>query len=353
MDYVLNPLICTIWCAQQANVFFPSIPVWSWKVVFAVGFTLLNIRGVRTSARINAGMALAMGAVVVIIVTVATVYLSHHASRSAAYFTRPFYDPATFNFSAVFSCTSIAVLTYIGFDGISTLSEEVENPRRNIMLATVLTCVAIGLLAALEVYLAQLVWPATEAFPNVDTAYVAVAERMWAPLLPIVGVTLLLANVGSGMGAHLGAARLLYGMGRSNALPRSFFGAVHARTSIPRNNVLLIGTVVLVGSYFLSFGLGAEMLNFGALIAFMGVNAAAFVRFFVRAQKRTLGNALPPALGFVICFCLWISLGHAAILWGGCWMGLGIVYGAWRTRLFRIPFSFEDGAPADPATTTM
>ena len=42
--------------------------------------------------------------------------------------------------------TSIAVLTYIGFDGISTLSEEAENPRRNILLATVLTCLVIGIL---------------------------------------------------------------------------------------------------------------------------------------------------------------------------------------------------------------
>lgn len=343
MDYVLNPLICTIWCSQQAHAFYPLIPVFAWKVFFAAFFTLLNLRGIRTSARINAGLALGMGLVVALILVAGAVYLGSLPATQPIDFVRPFYDPERFDFSALFRCTSIAVLTYIGFDGISTLSEEVENPRRNILLATVFTCLAIGVLAALEVYVAQLVWPAGEAFPNVDTAYVWVAGRMWAPLFTIVGITLLVANMGSGMAAQLGAARLLYGMGRSGALPQRFFGAVTEGTHIPRNNVFLIGAIVLTGSFFLSYGLGAELLNFGALIAFMGVNLAAFLRFYVRAERRTLGQALPPLLGFSICFGLWISLGWSAILCGAGWMILGLAYGAWRTGGFRKGFSFDAG----------
>jgi amino acid transporter len=342
MDYVFNPLICTIWCAQQAHVFVPAIPLWIWKIIFAAGFTMLNLRGIRTSARINTGLALAMGLVVVAIVAAFAVHLARTAPRSAAFFTRPFYDPATFDLGAVFRCTSVAVLTYIGFDGISTLSEEVENPRRNVLLATVLTCLAIGLLAAVEVYLAQLVWPASEPFPNVDTAYVAVAGHAWAPLLIVVGFTLLVANMGSGLGAHLGAARLLYGMGRSNALPRGIFGAVHPATGVPHYNVLLIGAIVLLGSFTVSFGTGAELLNFGALIAFMGVNAAAFVRFYLRAPRRTLWHGLPPLAGFAICLGLWLNLGPHAIVGGACWVGLGLLCGLWRTRGFRRPFSFDN-----------
>ena len=87
------------------------------------------------------------------------------------------------------------------------------------------------------------------------------------------------------MGAQIGAARLLYGMGRSNALPKSFFGAVDAKHRVPRNNVLFVGAIALIGAFVMSYGLGAEMLNFGALIAFMGVNAAAFVRYVVRDTK--------------------------------------------------------------------
>jgi putrescine importer len=341
MDYILNPLICTIWCAQQAHDFAPALPVWGWKIFFAVVFTLLNIRGVKTSARINAGMAAGMGAVIVVIFVAAVRYIFGHPHADPGFFTRPFYDPATFSTGALFGCTSIAVLTYIGFDGISTLSEEAENPRRNIMLATVLTCVVIGLLSATEVYVAQLIWPASEAFPNVDTAYVYVAGRAWGPLFAVVGFTLLLANFGSGMGAQLGAARLLYGMGRSNALPKSFFGAVDERHHVPRNNVFFVGGIVLIGSFFLSYGLGAEMLNFGALIAFMGVNAAAFIRYFVRAEEKKLWNLIPPLAGFFICLGLWLNLSRPAMIAGSIWMAAGIAFGVWKTRGFKEPLSFE------------
>ncbi len=341
MDYMLNPLICTIWCSQQAHQFAPGIPAWGWKIFFAAVFTLLNLRGVKTSARVNAGMAAGMGAVVVVIFVAAARYIFGHAHAEPAFFTRPFYDPQTFSYSALFGCTSIAVLTYIGFDGISTLSEEAENPRRNIMLATVITCLVIGILSALEVYAAQLIWPASQPFPNVDTAYVHVAARAWAPLFTVVGFTLLLANFGSGLGAQLGAARLLYGMGRSNALPKSFFGAVDAKQRVPRNNVLFIGAIVLIGSFFLSYGLGAEMLNFGALIAFMGVNAAALLRYFVRAEEKKLWNLIPPVLGFLICLGLWLNLSRPAQIVGGIWMVAGILFGVWKTRGFREPLSFE------------
>jgi len=318
MDYMLNPLICTVWCAGQASQFAPGVPPWIWKIFFVIVFTFLNVRGIKTSARINTGMAFFMGIVVVAIFIAGARYI-FGAPHDAAYFTRPFYDPMTFTFTGLFGCTSIAVLTYIGFDGISTLSEEAENPRRNILLATVLTCVVIGVLSAFEVYIAQLIWPASQPFPDINTAYSYVAGRSWKPLFPIVGFTLLLANFGSGLGAQIGAARLLYGMGRSNALPKSFFGVVDEKHRIPRNNVFLVGGVALVGAFLLeivagyktyslgsssltwdtfknimnggeAYGLGAEMLNFGALIAFMGVNVAAFLRYYVRAKEKSWGS---------------------------------------------------------------
>ncbi len=340
MDYMLNPLICTIWCAQQAHVFAPNTPVFAWKIFFAGVFTFLNIQGIKTSARINAGMAAGMGAVVVVIFVAAARYISGQP-HDPGYFTRPFYDPQTFSYGALFGCTSIAVLTYIGFDGISTLSEEAENPRRNILLATVYTCLVIGILSAFEVYAAQLIWPASQAFPDVDTAYVHATGRAWAPLFVVVGFTLLVANFGSGMGAQLGAARLLYGMGRSNALPPSFFGAVDPRHRVPRNNVVFVGAMALIGSFFLSYGRGAELLNFGALIAFMGVNAAAFLRYFVRGPQKKLWNLIPPVLGFFICLGLWWSLSDRAKVLGSIWMGLGVAYGGWKTRGFRTSMNFE------------
>jgi putrescine importer len=310
-----------------------------------------------------------MGAVVAIFFVAAARYVFRTPHDGAAFFIRPFYDPSMWNMKAVLGATSIAVLSYIGFDGISTLSEEAENPRRNILLATVLTCFVIGILSAIEVYAAQLIWPATQAFPNSDTAFTYVAGRAWAPLFAIVGFTLLVANFGSGMGAQIGAARLLYGMGRSKALPQSFFGVVDAKRHVPRNNVIFVGVIALVGAFLISYGLGAEMLNFGALIAFMGVNLAAFFRYHVRegggspiAPLVITGSVIvlvllpfqsvallgiagvglailavwtPPLAGFAICFFLWKNLSWKAWIVGGIWMIVGIAFGAIKTRGFR------------------
>ncbi len=374
MDYILNPMICIIWCSQQAYVFASGIPYWAWAMFFGAVFTFLNLQGIKTSARVNTLLAAGMGAVVAIFFMVAARYVMGHDHQGAAFFTRPFYDPSLWNTKAVLGATSIAVLSYIGFDGISTLSEEAENPRRNILLATVLTCFVIGVLSALEVYVAQLVWPATQPFPNQDTAFTFVAGRAWKPMFAIVGFTLLVANFGSGMGAQIGAARLLYGMGRSKALPPAFFGQVDPKRHVPRNNVLFVGAIALAGALLVSvnlfsYGLGAEMLNFGALIAFMGVNLAAFVRYYVREGKHSatppllltalvivlvllpgsnwtlLGAAgvglavlavwAPPLAGFTICFFLWKNLSWKAWIVGSIWMAVGIAFGAWKTNGFR------------------
>jgi amino acid transporter len=335
MDYMLNPMICIIWVSQQAHQFAPAIPYWGWATLFALLFTGLNIQGIRTSARMNTGLAAGMGVVIAIFFVCAARYIFGNPHGGAGFFTRPFFDPATFHPGAVLGGTSIAVLTYIGFDGISTLSEEAENPRRNILLATVLTCVVIGLLSAVEVYAAQLVWPASQPFPDETTAFVYVAGRTWAPLFAVVGFTLVVANFGSGMGAQLGAARLLFGMGRSNALPKSFFGAIDPKRHVPRNNVVFVGVASLIGAFLLDFDLGAQMLNFGALIAFMGVNAAALMRYYVREKVKRLRNLIPPALGFAVCLLLWLNLSRTAQIAGSIWMAAGIVYGAWKTRMFR------------------
>lgn len=335
MDYMLNPLICIIWVSRQAHVFAPAVPYGIWAIVFALLFTGLNLQGIRTSARMNATLAAGMGVVIAVFFVCAARYIFGHPHPGWGFFTRPFYDPATFAPGAVLGGTSIAVLTYIGFDGISTLSEEVENPRRNILLATVLTCVVIGVLSALEVYAAQLAWPASQPFPDETTAFVYAAGRTWAPLFAIVGFTLVVANFGSGMGAQLGAARLLFGMGRSNALPKRFFGAIDPKHHVPGNNVIFVGAVSLIGAFLLDYDLGAEMLNFGALIAFMGVNAAAFLRYYVREPQKRLRNLIPPVLGFAVCLLLWLNLSRPAQIAGGIWMIAGIVFGAWKTHGFR------------------
>src|SRR5208283_4848632 len=149
MDYILNPLICTIWCSKAAGNFVPGVPYFAWAIFFAAMFTLLNLNGVETSARINTMMAAALGVVIVLVVVSITRYLLHLPHQPASFYTLPFYDRSTFSSSALFRGTSIAVLTYIGFDGISTLTDEAKNPQHSIPRAIVATCLITGVLASI------------------------------------------------------------------------------------------------------------------------------------------------------------------------------------------------------------
>ena len=328
MDYMLNPIICAIWCSAAAQNILPQIPYAAWAIAFVLVFTGLNLRGVQTSSRVNALLALGMSIVVVVFIAYAIRYIALVARPVGGQWLLPFYDPTTFAPGLLFHGASIAVLTYIGFDGISTMSEEVENPRRNILLATVITCFAIGVLSAIEVYLAQLAWPARIPFPAsmVDTAYVQVALRVGGKFLfQLLNATLLIANMGSGIAAQFGAARLLYGMGRTDALPKRFFGVLNAKTRIPRNNVLLLGAITLAGTFLLTFEKGAELLNFGAFIAFIGVNAAALIHYKFRSQEKVAFAALSPLCGLVVCTFIWLNLNLDAKLLGAAWVGVGLL----------------------------
>jgi amino acid transporter len=339
-DYVMNPIICVIWVSKAAINLIPEIPFPVYAIAFTVLFTAMNLRGIEASSRTNSIIVTGLGIVIVLFIGAAVRYLFLHPPASTADWTRPFYDPETFSFSAVSSGASLAVLTYFGFDSISTLSEEVHNPRRNILLATVLVCFITGVLASIQVYTAQLVWPGT-SFPDQDTAFCFVAGKaggQW--LFRAVNLALIVGTIGAGSGAHLGAGRLLYAMGRDNAIPYKFFGVVNPRTHIPSNNIILVGAITLVGAFLLTFPLGAQFVNFGALIAFMGVNVSSFVRYFLRNERKTFGHFIVPVLGFTICLFLWLSLGYKAKIAGMCWLTTGVLYGAYRTSWFRKPLQF-------------
>ncbi len=330
LDYVVNPLICTIWCASAAHDLAPAVPAGAWIFFFALLFTGLNLRGIQSTARTNQILTAAMGAVIVWTLVACLRYVLQQPDTA---WLRPFYDPATFTWGRLSAGSSVAVLTYIGFDAISTLSEEVENPRRNILLATVYVCLIIGALSAIQVYAAQLVWPAGEPYPNNDTAYIHAAGRaggQW--LFQVLTLTLVVATVGSGSGAQLAGARLLYGMGRDNSLPKSIFGALHPKTLVPANNVILIGILCAVGGFLMSYQIGAELLNFGALIGFMGVNLSSLLHYWVRGKQRDFANLLPPLAGIAVCFYLWISLSTVAQIAGGAWMAVGLIYKLARLR---------------------
>jgi amino acid transporter len=359
MDYLINPLICTAFCAQAAMNILPGLSYYIWILFFAAFFTWTNLRGIKTSARMNEALCAGMVVVVALFLAavIRTLWGVHH---DPGFFSHPFYEPGNFHASGIFAGTSVAVLTYIGFDAVSTFSEEVENPRRNIMLATVLVCLITGVLSSLEVYAAQLIW-GSKPFGSDDvvSAFAMVSRQAGGAILfQIVNFTLLIANMGSGMGSQLAAGRLLYGMGRGNALPKKFFGAIEPTRRIPRNNIVAVGAFAFAGAALLQFfadrlgggayEIGAECLNFGAFVAFMGVNAAAFVHHLRHEKASHIGGYIVPTLGFLICGFIWVHLSNPALVLGAAWMIAGIAYGAVRTRGFRSELvTFE--VPSDVA----
>jgi len=334
MDYVLNPVICVIWSSQAARNIVPDVPYAFWVIGFALLITFLNTRGIQTSGRVNAALSIVMSLVVLLFLGEGFRYIFSTVHPTAHDLLRPFYDPSTFSTSTLFQGTSVAVLTYIGFDGISTMAEEVENPRRNILLATVYTCLIIGILSMIEVYVAQVVWPADHPFSAemVDTAFVHVAARVGGVFLfQLLNATLLVANIGSAIAAQFGASRLMYSMGRDNSLPARVFGAIDARHRVPRNNVLIVGAIALTGAFLLSYQQGAELLNFGAFIAFIGVNAAALIHYKFRSKEKVTLPFLIPALGIIVCTFIWLHLSHSAQILGVLWIGVGLLV-AWFMR---------------------
>jgi putrescine importer len=350
LDYLIVPVINTIYASLTLQRLFPGVPFIAWIIVFVFIITLLNLRGIRTTARSNEILLAIMVAVIGIFIVLAIQYIFRAQGWSGLLDYKPFYNPATFNFGAVMTATSFAALTYIGFDGVTTLAEDVKNPKRNMLLAPVLVCLFTGIFSIIQIYLAHQVWPDYTTFANPETAFYDVSERVGGKFLfNAVAVILFIACLGSGLAGQVGAARLLFGMGRDNILPKKLFSHLDSKTNTPNYNIMIMGVLTIIGSVFLSYQGAAELLNFGAFLAFMGVNLAAIRQFyFMRpsGEKRIfMMDAAIPILGFLVCLAIWLSLPNPSKITGGIWFAIGIIYLVFRTRGFRqkpVMMDFKD-----------
>jgi len=360
LDYLLQPLINTVWIStalheRAAALHIPELPFVFWAAVIAGIMTVLNLAGVKSSARANKVLLTVMSFVVVWFIWQAVRYLYFGQGWAGLFSIEPLYNPKTFNPNMILTATSFAALTYIGFDGVTTLAEDVENPKRNVLLAVVLTCLFAGVCSAVEAYLGARVWPDWRSFPNLETAYMDICRRVGGALLfGAMFVILGVAAFGSGLTGTLGAARLLFGMGRDGVLPRKFFGYLKPGSSTPTYNILLIGGLSFAGAVVLNYVGSAyqhagELLNFGAFLAFIGVNFACFWQFSVHRPAgqplRVLRDAILPLLGFVACAIIWWKLPHLAKIVGGIWFAIGIVYVGSKTNWFRsapVMIDFSD-----------
>lgn len=340
LDYLIVPIINTVYASLTLQRLMPSVPFFAWVVLFVVAITLVNLRGIRTTARSNELLLAVMCLVIGIFIVLAVRYIFQRQSWGGLFSFKPIYNPETFNIGAIMTATSFAALTYIGFDGVTTLSEDVKNPKRNMLLAPMLVCLFTGVFSGLQIYLAQQVWPDYNTFTNPETAFYDVSARVGGQFLfNAIAIILFIACLGSGIAGQIGAARLLFAMGRDGVIPKKMFSYLHAKSSTPSYNIIFMGVLTLIGSLVLSYQGAAELLNFGAFLAFMGVNMAAFRQFyFLRPAGETrnlIFDAIIPAMGFLVCLLIWISLPTPSKITGGLWLLAGIVYLYVKTSGFK------------------
>jgi len=347
LDYLVIPLFCVVYGSLIVQRLMPGAPYIAIAAFFAWGMTYLNIKGIRATARANEVLMAFMGIVLLAVIVLAVRYLVLHQGVKGLFSTLPFYDPAEFDFWNVLHATSFAALTYIGFDAVTTLAEDVHQPKKNILLATVFVCLFTGLFGGLLTYLGQLVWPDFRVFPDVATAFLDVAHRVGGNWLFQAMILLLaIANIGAGLTGQVGAARLLFGMGRDDVIPSKFFAHLDPKHNTPTYNIILIGALTFAGSLGKRYDLIGELLNFGAFLGFMGVNLATIRQFYfvphIGRKRNFMVDLVAPALGFAFCLVIWLGLGKLAKIVGGSWFVIGLVYAAVRTGGFqRTPIMID------------
>lgn len=356
LDYLLQPLINTVWISTALHErYVHQVPYVVWALLIAGIMTVLNLIGVKASATANKVLLAIMTVVITSFIVLALKYLYGGQGWAGLFSLEPIYDPRTFNAHKILTATSFAALTYIGFDGVTTLAEDVENPKRNVLLAVVLTCIFAGVSSSVEAYLGARVWPDWRSFTNLETAYMDICHRVGGPILfNAMGFILIVAAFGSGLTGTLGAARLLFGMGRDGVLPRKIFGHLQPGSSTPTYNILLIGGLAFAGAELLyhignAYQHAGELLNFGAFLAFMGVNLACFWQFTITRQQgyrtKFLRDTLLPIVGFLFCALIWVNLNIIAKIVGGIWFLIGLIYVGYKTNWFRsapVMIDFSD-----------
>lgn len=334
LDYLLIPMLSVIFVALTANKIWPQAPYIVWAIGAAAGITAINLGGIRMTARANWLLNAIMGVSLVWFIALAIKALWNGTGAATLFSSKPFFNPQTFSLDAITGATSLAVLSFIGFDGVTTLAEDAKNPRRDIGRATLLVCFIAGALFVLESYLAQLVWPDYRRFAPVETAFMDIGKLIGgAALFYFLSFVLVVAGVASAVTGQASAARLLCGMGRDRLLPYRLFGYVHPRLGTPVYSVLLMGALHLLGALWLQYTEAAELVNFGAFIGFMLVNLCV-LRLGLQT-RRSFIQLLLPLLGGATCFYIWLHLSGFALRLGAVWLGLGLLYLLLLTRGFK------------------
>ena len=339
LDYFFIPMVIWLIGAAYLNAAFPLVPVWIWIVAFIVVTSAVNIVGIQLAARFN----IALMAVQLIVVALFVILCWHYALAASGpgglALAAPLFKPHV-PFAATMSGAAIAAYSYLGFDAVSTLTEETVDPKRIMPRAILLIALIGGAIFVVASYSMQLAHPGT-VFHDTDSAAFEVAKTIGGDVFVTLFLSgLILAQFASGISAQASVGRLLYAMGRDRILPQRVFGYIHPRFQTPVLNIGLAGAVGMI-ALLLDVATSTSFINFGAFLAFTAVNLCV-VRLYLAGRRggERIGawsGLVFPLIGAVADLWLLVSLDRGALLLGVIWFAAGLGYLCWITCFFRKP----------------
>ncbi|MFE0651195.1 APC family permease [Streptomyces sp. NPDC059534] len=352
LDYLFLPMVAWLVQSLYLHAQFPAVPVWAWLLINIGLTTAVNIVGLTLTDRVNKVLTGLAVFLVLLFVAYCLVHLSGHPPTS---YTAPLWN-ADSALGGVSAAAAIAAYSYLGFDAVTTLSEEARDARRTIPRAVVLVISIGGLLFAAVAYVMQLVHPGGVFDDPQIVSYTMSVEVGGQTFADWTNIAAIAGGFASGLAVQLSSSRLLHIMGRDGVLPKRVFGALNTRTGTPVLCLVLTGAVGLVG-LDLSLETATSFINFGAFLGFTAVNACVVV-YYVRHRAAGLGSGpatlfgyvVVPLLGAGVTVYLTTRLSPVALTIGCCWLAAGFAYLLWLTRGFRRPTpSLAADAAADLA----
>jgi amino acid transporter len=349
LDYLLLPMLSYLLIGQYLGAVVPGVPGWVWTVLAVVVVTGLNIIGITIVTGIN--LALVGAQVLFVIVFVVSGLNAFANAANGVAVTDPFWS-GTADLPHIAAGAAILALAFLGFDAVSTLSEEAKEPKKSIPRAIILTTLAGGLIFTVSAWVAGLVFPdfqnLSEDAPSID-----LMMRIGGVVLSgLFTAAFVAGSFAAALTAQASVARILFAMGRDQLLPRTVFGRLSARFRTPWITILILGALGLL-ALVVPLDWIFQMINFGALIAFSFVNLSVIKHFFIDRKERS-GKSIVlflilPIIGVLLTIWLWTSLPPLAFWIGVPWVLIGLIYLLGLTRFFRRKPPEMDFTEDDPA----
>ncbi|OUC37169.1 Putrescine importer PuuP [Enterobacter sp. J49] len=351
LDYLFLPMINVLLAKIYLSAMFPDVPPWVWVVGFVTILTLANLKSVNLVANFNTLFVLVQVAIMVVFVVLVVHGLHKGEGVGTVWSLQPFISQNA-HLIPIITGATIVCFSFLGFDAVTTLSEETPNAARVIPKAIFLTALYGGLIFIIASFFMQLFFPSIARFKNPDAALPEIALYVGGKLFQSIFLCTTFVNtLASGLASHASVSRLLYVMGRDNVFPERVFGYVHPKWRTPALNVIMVGIVALSALYF-DLVTATALINFGALVAFTFVNLSVYNHFWRRkglnkTWKDRFHYLLLPLIGAVTVGVLWINLEATSLTLGLIWGALGILYLTWLTRRFRKPPSQFDAGKVE------